>query len=314
MKYFIIRFFYFTLPFLLWLLIVILIDPYNYFSNSMIIDNSLKMETSFKLNRPLYQLLDFKNHPTTNILLGDSRTNNLKVEIFKKYSNQEFTNLAYGGGSLPEIINTFWLVAKKHNLSNVYIGLNLTFYNNYRSRDRVIEAEEIMRNFFSYAFSVYTFRSTYLIVETIITGNHLKLGVPDISKEEFWKRQLDVSAKDDYGLYEYPINYGKDLNEISKYCSQHGIHLVFFIPPTHIDLQKKVKEYNLQAYELRFKNDLKKMGDVYDFDFPSNITADTGNFNDPYHFSPSIGEIIVKDLFSNESNKEVVFTKCKTYN
>lgn len=314
MNYFIKRVLYFTLPFLLWLIGVLLIDPYNYYSNTILIDTKLKKETSFQLNRPLYQLLEYKKHPTKSILLGDSRTNNLDVEIFKKYSNKEFTNLAYGGGTLPEIINTFWLVTKEHNLSDVYIGMNLTICNNYRSRDRVIEADEIMRNFFSYAFSVYTFRSMQLILKTVLAGSNLKLGVPDSSKEKFWKHQLDVSAKDDYGLYEYPTDYIKDLMEISKYCNLNNIHLVFFIPPTHTDLQKKVKEYNLLAYELKFKSDLKKMGDVYDFDFPSSITENINNFNDPYHFSPTIGEIIVKELFSARSGEDVVFTECVTYN
>lgn len=314
MKNFLTRTIYFSLPFLFWLILVLLIDPYNYYSDSLFVDNNLKKETAFKLNRPLYQLLEFKNHPTKSILLGDSRTNNLAVELFKKYSGKEFSNLAYGGGSLPEIINTFWLIAKKHNLSDVYIGLNMTFYNTYRSRDRVIESEEIMRNFFSYAFSVYTFRSTNLILRNVFSGNELKIGVPDSSKEKFWKHQLEVSAKDDYGLYEYPINQVKDLIEISKYCKLHGINLIFFIPPTHIDLQNKVKEYNLQVYESMFKNDLKKIGDVYDFDFPSDITNNASNFNDPYHFSPPIGEIIVKELFSFRSGKDVIFTKCEKYN
>lgn len=302
------------MPFLLWLIGVLLMDPYNYYSNTILIDTTLKKETSFQLNRPLYQLLEYKNHPTKSILLGDSRTNNLDVGIFKKYSNKDFTNLAYGGGSLPEIINTFWLVTKEHNLTDVYIGMNLTFYNKYRSRDRIIEAEEIMRNFFSYAFSVYTFRSMHIILKTVVSGSHLKLGVPDSSKEKFWKHQLDVSAKDDYGLYEYPTDYIKDLMEISKYCKQNNIHLVFFIPPTHTDLQKKVKEYNLQAFELKFKSDLKKMGDVYDFDFPSSITENTNNFNDPYHFSPTIGEIVIKELFSGRSGDNVKYTKFITYN
>jgi hypothetical protein len=314
MQKFIKRILVFSLPFIVWLVVVVLIDPFNYFKYSLnVIDNNLKKESAFKLNRPLFQLLAYENHPTSSILLGDSRANSLKCEILKKYSRQDFANLAYGGGSLQEVINTFWLISKKNILKDVYIGINFTNYNKYSNRDRVTEVKAIMKNFFSYAFSPYTFNSIYTILKSVITGNEIKIGVPELSKEKFWLYQLNVSAKQHYNIYEYPSNYFHDLQEISKNCNNRGIHLVLFIPPTHTDLQNKVKEYNLQNNETKFKDDLKKIGDVYDFDYPSDITGNKNNFRDPYHCTDSIGEIVVKELFSNKPSKNARFTKCTTY-
>ena len=314
MRFFIKSLFVFSSPILIWIVLVAFIDPYNYLRNDLNnIENQSKLDISAKINRPLFQLIGYKNHATPGILLGDSRANSLKIDIIQNYSKNKFTNLAYGGGSLQEVINSFWLLSEDNTLKDVYIGINFSIYNQLYNRDRVTEAKSIMENFFSYAFSTYTFESTYLILRSIITGKEIKIGIPDTSKEKFWIYQLDVSAKQHYLKYEYPSNYFRDLVEISKYCNKHGINLVLFIPPTHTDLQNKVKEYNLQNDEIKFKNDLKKIADLYDFDYPSELTMNKDNFRDPYHFTDSIGKIVVKELFSCGTGKYVNFTKCTTY-
>lgn len=301
----------FSTPFIIWLIIILLVDPYNYNNTNRlnIIDTRLKYDISYKLNRPLYQLLEYKNHPNYSILLGDSRANSLNCELFKKYSKKSFVNLAYGGGSLQEIINTFWLVAENEGLKDVYIGLNFSLYNNFNHRDRVTEAKEIMKNLFSYSFSTYSFESTYLILKSLITDEKVNIGVPTTTKEKFWMYQLNVSAKQDYEFYEYPSKYFNDLKEISRYCEANKINLVFFIPPTHIDLQNKVKEYSLQQYETKFKSDLRELGELYDFDYPSELTMNKDNFNDPYHFTSHIGENVVKELFSKEHRRYAKYSK-----
>lgn len=314
MRIFLKRFFVFSLPILIWIVLVAFIDPYNYFRNDLnTIEKQLKLDISAKINRPLFQLIGYENYTTPGILLGDSRTKSLKIDLFQHYSKNKFTNLAYGGGSLQEVINSFWLLSEDNTIKDVYIGINFSLYNKSYNRDRVTEAKSIMENFFSYAFSTYTFESTFLILKSIITGSEIKIGVPDSSKEKFWIYQLNVSAKEHYMNYEYPANYFRDLTEIAKFCNIQGINLVLFIPPTHIDLQNKVKEYKLQNYEVRFKNDLTKIGDLYDFDYPSDITMNKDNFRDPYHFNDSIGEIVIKELFSGEKVRNARFTKCTTY-
>ncbi|MDO9254577.1 MAG: hypothetical protein Q7U54_03620 [Bacteroidales bacterium] len=300
----------FSLPLIIWFILVVLVDPYNYFSyGPKIIDNRLKMGISYKLNRPLFQLLAFKNHPTPSILLGDSRTACLKSEIINKYTKNDFTNLAYAGGSLVDAINTFWLVSKDNKLSDVYIGINFSLFNKYRRLDMVTEDEKLINNFFLYALNESVFKSTYLILKSLITGKEIQIGVPASSKGKFWIFQLNTIANEQYGLYEYPSNYYTELTEISKYCKKNGINLVFFIPPTHTDLQKKVKQFNLQNFDKKFKNDLEKIGDLYDFDYPSDMTNNYNNFHDPYHFTDSIGEIVVRELFAKETDTYVRFKK-----
>ena len=47
-----------------------------------------------------------------------------------------------------------------------------------------------------------------------------------------------------------------------------------------------------------FKNDIKNIGRVIDFDFPNSITNCKSCFSDPIHTTDSISEIIVDEIFS----------------
>jgi len=315
MKQFIGKLMGFSIPFILWLVIVAFVDPYNYINRktSKVID-PLKKDISFELNFALYELLEYKYEPNQSIILGDSRARLLRSKMLNKYSERSFSNLAYSGGSINEIVKTFWLVANEQKLNDVYIGLNFDLYNKYNQMDRVTEAESIMKNFFSYAFSTYSFKATFLILKSVITGHKVTLGRPKTSKEIFWKHQLNVSAKKYYSKYKYPSEYYNELRKISKYCNTNNINLVFFIPPTHTDLQYKVKEYHLQDQETKFKNDLMTLGDLYDFNYPSNLTVNKNNFIDPYHSNEIVCEMVIRELFVKNARKYAKYSMCTTYN
>jgi hypothetical protein len=314
MRHFLSRTFIFITPFIFWLLVVLLIDPYNFLSHSSgIIDNQVKTNISYRLNYPLFKLIKYQKHPTQYILLGDSRTNSMDIKVVKEISSKDFTNLAYGGGTLKEVIKTFWQVAKDTGLKEVYVGVNFNLYNKINNMDRVSEATTIMEDFFSYSLCSYTVKSTFLILETTFLGISTKIGVPNSSKEQFWENQL-TQINLTYGPYIYPDNYFEELRYISEYCIKNKIKLIFFIPPTHIDLQKKVHEFNLQGFEMKFKNDLKMFGDVYDFDYPSDLTKTKDNFSDPFHCTPYISMVVINEIFGKTAKVYCKFSKCTTPN
>ncbi len=288
---------------LIYLIPAIYVDPYNIIhkeKNPTLI--RLKSQISYKLNRPLYKLQKYSEQPTDLILLGDSRTDLLKSSTFEKLTGLKSTNLAYGGGSLLEIIETFWYITKIHDIKQVYIGINFKLYNEYNKIDRVTEAIMLKGSPLAYLFSEYCYKSFFLITKSIITRKDINIGVPSLSKEEFWKFQIDSSAANDYRFYKYPKSYQKSLIEISSYCKANNIKLVFFIPPTHIDLQQKLKEFKLETDEKIFKTFLANLGTTYDFDYPNDITRNYNNFTDPYHYNDSISEIIIKSIVTSKKH------------
>jgi len=71
------------------------------------------------------------------------------------------------------------------------------------------------------------------------------------------------------------------------------------IVPHHKEFHNRLVKFNLVDEEENFKNDIKNIGRVIDFDFPNSITNCKSCFSDPMHTTDSIGKIIVREIFSD---------------
>ena len=310
MQYFIKRFLIFLLPVALYALVVFIIDPYNYFSISRgIVSDQRKRDISYKISNPLFELTGFEKHPTPYVLLGSSQTGLLTPDVIKEYTGHDFANMSYGGGTLPEIISTFWELTKYTNLKEVYIGISFIDFNGSQYRNRVPEAIKIKANPASYIFSKSALRSSLLIMESIAFNQKMEIGIPELPENEFWNYQLDVTANRFYANHSYPVTYYEGLVKMAAYCRQNNIKLVIFIPPSHVDLQKKVHEFKFEAEEEKFRVDLMKLGDVYDFDFSNELTRERSNFSDPFHVKTMGSREVISTMFSGEPGDIVKFSK-----
>ncbi len=311
MQYFFKRLLIFLIPVVLYILLVITIDPYNYFNMSRgIVSNEIKRKISYEISNPLYELIEFEKHPTSYVLLGSSQTALFTPDVVKEYTGQNFMNMSYGGGTLPEIIATFWELDRRTKLKEVYIGLSFIEYNGSQYRNRVPEALKTKSNFLSYVFSKSALESTFLILKAIIFNAKVEIGKPTMSQEEFWKYQLNVTANRFLVNHTYPAAYYESLKKISEYCNKNSIKLVFFIPGGHIELQKKIQEFNKQEDENKFKKDIKKIGDVYDFNYPNELTKERNNFSDPFHFKDELARTVVEELFKSKRGIPI-YSKCE---
>ena len=169
-------------------------------------------------------------------------------------------------------------------------------YNNFPVRNRVIGALKKMESTQSYLLSKVCHKSTFLILKSFITKKEIKLGLPLETKSEFWKWQMETNLPAFYSNYEYPSIYYEGLKEISNYCKENNIKLIFFVPPTHIEQQQSVINFDLAEEEIRFRGDINKLGVLYDFDYPNEITKNKDNFFDPLHPNDSIREIVTQEI------------------
>ena len=85
MKVFIKRISLFSIPILLWLGIFVLIDPFNYFNISNLIDDSIKKSTldrgiTTRINeQALWKLLEYDRLNSENVIIGDSRITAINI-------------------------------------------------------------------------------------------------------------------------------------------------------------------------------------------------------------------------------------------
>jgi hypothetical protein len=295
------------LPFAVYSLAIIIIDPYNYFSHNNIINNRYKQDISFKMNYAMWKLLSYRHAPKPNILLGDSRMMALDPESIQEVSNEDYCNLSYGGGSLREAIATFDYAVKLVDLRSVYIGLDLNSYNGSDNKDRVSEVRAALRNPLLYVSNNNVLLACLRLLQATVTGRPPELGKPTGDKEAFWQKQLDTTARVYYANYRDPVRYREELARISAFCRSRNIRLVFIIFPSHTDLRNKIHEYGLESADLRLREDLEKFGLVYDFAADNETTRNRELFTDPYHFGAAIKERIVLSVWGDAREDVKVF-------
>jgi hypothetical protein len=296
-KKFIKRICWFALPYLLYGIVVTVVDPYDYFAFSSVISTELKPIIARHYNFRLWKITRFSQQPCPNILLGDSRINRLDIDVIKKITGEEYFSFGYTGGTLQEIISTFWYAADNISLKNVYIGINFNKYNLYDSRNDIPATIAALNNPLFYFSSLDTLKSLYKLSTISFLGDSAELGKPPMTREEFWNYFISVRPYQFYRKYRYPKEQYNELLRIRDYCRQNDINLVFLVLPTHIDIQKGIDNFSLRKECIRFIRDLTSIAKTYHFDFDNEITRERSNFSDPNHFNNEISERIVQQVW-----------------
>jgi hypothetical protein len=246
-------------------------------------------------NQTLWKVLAFGRNPAPNVLLGDSQMAQLPEQEVDAVTGKTYANMAYAGGTLRESISTFWFVAGRTNLRQVYFGMSFMAYDSY-PRNRVPQAVQILDNHAMYFVNSDVMETGYYDVADRFF-RHQTVFAPGISKEAFWKielQQLEQRYKHSTG----PGALRDELRKVLAYCRSHGIAFAFVITPQSVDAQRRVPELGVKDRYLNFKNDLAAIAPVYDCDIETSFTENNRNFSDPFHLEPDAARRFVRDLWS----------------
>ncbi len=291
----------FGLPFLIAASIIVVVDPFDFLRIGSWIPGERKASVSKQLDPCFWNLNRFEAAPTENILLGDSRMEAMSADTIRQVSGEEYTNLAYGGGTLREAFDTFWIAAKRTKLRRVYIGISVSTYNDYEISNRVQFYSSARENPGLYFVNRGVWESSFYIVRSFLTGDEVRLGVPPMAKNEFWLVELETLKKY-YDKYVEPRKYRKELQEISEYCRANGIDLNFIIMPMHKDAQLQLDDPKVREAGLSMRSDLSRFGRMWDFETDSELNRDASHFNDPVHTDPVIREMLINEVWGGQHN------------
>ncbi len=164
------------------------VDPFGVFAKPSVIPDPIRSKYAQQVNQVFWKLPAYSRDPAANILLGDSETAQLPVQVLHTVTGQQYSNLAYGGGTLRESVSTFWFASRRVELQKVLFGISFMEYNPY-PLDRVIQAEEISRHPALYFLNSDVLETTaYDIADAIF---HIPINLlPQVSKDAFWASQL----------------------------------------------------------------------------------------------------------------------------
>ena len=301
----------FSIPIVMWILTLFVVDPFNYFSDNKVIDEQTKLQSARKLNSLLYNTIAFKNNPTPNIIIGDSRIKRLPIKEIKNITGNDYFILHSNAAKLNEIIDLFWLTNKKIKLENVIIGINFNLYNEFAYANRVSEVEEMIQNPLLYIFNGNVMEMTFKAA----IHHFSNVAIPDVKrnimlkkelngksykdKKVWWDYNIKTVAKNQYSKYKYPKKIKERLNEVNKYCEDNDINLIFINVPHNVEFSSRKNDFNLSNAEAQYKKDISEFGTVIDYDFPNQITNCKKCFTDPIHTNDSINLLMVREIFSD---------------
>ena len=274
---------------------VYLIDPYGLFSHASPVSDSVRHENAFRVNHVLLSIISFTKRPTPNILLGDSQMMHFKAEDIEAVTHQPYSNLAYGGGTLAESIETFWYASRLLKLHRVYFGASFYSFTD-SSRNRVGEAVHIVNDRLAYFSGGDVLEAAW--DDLLEQFFHREVNYqPTVSAPVFWQQQLSELArrKQTYSAQESTIS---QIRAIVDYCRKNAIELFFVIPPEHEEVRVRMREMGMQDMHAAFKSAVFNLGPTYDCDVANDITRDRSNFVDPFHTTPAAASMIVKSLWS----------------
>ena len=287
----------FIIPIIIWMILVVVVDPFNYFNISKNISKESKIESAQKLNSLLYNLIEFKNNPQPNIIIGDSRIRKLPTDRIKEITGDSYYTLHANAAKFNEIIDLFWEANKYSRLENVILGINFNIFNEYAYSDRVSDAKELIETPLMYIFNQDILETVFLALKNHIIGIKKE---PKRDGKKFWKYTINTTAKNQYSKWKKPKKILERLKEVDTYCKEKNINLTLLIVPNHRDFHSRLVEFKLSEEEHLFKQDIKMFSNVIDYDFSNKITNCRNCFGDPLHTTDSISKVIVEDIFINQ--------------
>lgn len=274
---------------------IIIVDPYEFINISHIIKSEHKIESynrsdeSSPRGSMLWKVIHYTRNPKANIIIGDSQGKNIRESLIKEVSGQDFYNFCIPGSSYETMFQTFWFAVDKCKLESVYFQIGFMNYSGNRTyslfhfaQDYVndpylyfVKKDILFDSFFNAYYQIS--KDPKLVQRAYEYQSYEKL-------DELSRFRLELFFSD----YSYPDEYYQELKKIVDYCQDKEIDVKFIILPTYYKIIEYLKSNNLITMRDKFKDDIKSLAFVYDFDQPNEITKSRENFYDYFHPRPNI--------------------------
>lgn len=126
------------------------VDPYEIFRGTS--RTTQVQDIAEKAHYPLWKIAKYEKGAFDTLVIGDSRARSLRDKYWHELGMERTLNLAYGGGTIPEIYSTFQLIKDDEAIKNLVIGIQLRSFDNEHKdgMNRVPEAKIIVDNKMEY--------------------------------------------------------------------------------------------------------------------------------------------------------------------
>ena len=309
-----------SIPFFIYLAVFITFEPYNYFGLKSEAKNSESVIARVRL---------FINEKPQYLLLGDSRMAHFNTAEVSAITGDNYGTMAFGGNSLNEAIDLFWLAVDElkdkdgdKSLKTVVVGISFYTLNEGYYKDRANQIKTVVHNPFAFVlnrdYNIEMLNELRLFASGIETGAKSEEGIwPD--EDYFYENGTPRPYRKN--LMEYadtilrvcenrdvngiPQGYKVDkadvkaLKEMAQYCKKNGIRLVLVATPCDISLYNTViKPLGIEKKVRPIYEELATYCEVYDYEFANRIAQyDDVMYYDGFHLDPVRGLPVFQQYF-----------------
>ncbi len=235
------------------------------------------------------------------LIFGSSRTTLLNTSLLKK--NNCF-NYSFSAGTAEDFFKYAKYIEEKGvSPKKVYIGVDAFNFDAERAIKHNIKIEERLPLYQSYLFSKDTLK---LSINTILR----RASLPRYYDDSFQVKVFEDTAEYKPKFIEQTSNNNStcDFTRISYYKKLKALfpqaEFIAYVPPVSIwELYNKSYHRGILNCQLKGIHRVSQFFDaMYDFSYPSAVTANVANTYDGSHFYPQVNNTIAKVIEGRESN------------
>lgn len=109
-------------------------------------------------------------------------------------------------------------------------------------------------------------------------------------------KQVGTNGAADWRRFKQSNELWAMVEEIAAWSANNEVKLVFLIPPTISEMQRRISDFGLTAANHKFRDRLSELAPVLDLDYDTPFTRNLENFTDAYHFGSDPARKIVGEL------------------
>ncbi len=297
----------FASPIIIFMLVILVIDPYNFLNIFHVISDKDKFiviqrtDESSPRGNILWKTVRFKRDPVSKVIIGDSQGKDINVDLIQEITGEKYFNFCFPGASFNTMFETFWFTAKHAKLEKVYFQVAFMNYNAEREYDLFHFAEDYFKRPYQYFTTKEIFLDAAANIAWVTTRNPWIVSrsyefLPPDAMEDLAQSRLNLF----FSKYSYPKNYLPEFIKIKKYCEDNNIELCFFILPVYEGVNRHLIKVGLDDEKLRFKEDIMSLGTTIDLDLLTEIKSNRNNFFDYFHPNTSMMDSLVRKIWIKE--------------
>jgi hypothetical protein len=294
----------FSIPFIIYFLVILIVDPHCFANVFHVIKNEDKAaiidrnDESTPRGNILYKTLRIKREKPKKILIGDSQGTHINMKLVEDYCGEKVFNYCVPGASFETLFKMFWVAAEEAKPQKIYFQVAFMNYNSKRSYDIFNFAQDYIDKPYLYYLTKENFKDSFVNIWYQITKNpkiieRSYLNMPDEEINLVAESRLKMF----FDNYIYPKDYFSELNKISTYCKENNIELEFLILPVYRSVDDYLEKTALTDMKKRFKDDIRFLGNTYDLDVPGEIKNTRAYFIDYFHMRQPQLDIVTKQIW-----------------